>query len=164
MRNTTRLKSESALFLLVLAAILIVANVRSDTSRAKLFSLSTGSKRLASSLKDQMEIRAYFSKDLPTPFNALPRYVRDLLTEYRDASGGKITLRIIEPATDKEKQEAEADGIDKVQDQRLEQDSFKIQEDYRGLSFHYLGNTKQLKHIDTTEGLEYTITQMIKEL
>ena len=37
-----------------------------------------------------MEITAYFSPDLPPPHNATERYVRDLLTEYRDASKGKI--------------------------------------------------------------------------
>jgi ABC-type uncharacterized transport system involved in gliding motility auxiliary subunit len=109
MRKQTRLRSESALFLLVIGAILVVLNVlgvfgvnlRADTTSAKLFSLSKGSARLASSLTDQMEIRAYFSKDLPPPYNSLERYVRDLLTEYRDASHGKIRLRMIEPQTDK---------------------------------------------------------------
>jgi ABC-type uncharacterized transport system involved in gliding motility auxiliary subunit len=172
MRKQTRLSSESALFLLVLGAILVLLNVlgvfgvnlRADTTDAKLFSLSQGSGRLTSGLKDQLEIRAYFSKDLPPPYNSLSRYVRDLLTEYRDASHGKITLRMIEPKTDEEKQAAERDGIDRMQDQKLEADSFSVQEGYRGIAFHYLGDTKALKHVDSTEGLEYSITQMIKQL
>ena len=172
MRKQTRIRSESTLFLLVLGAILVLLNVlgvfgvnlRADTTKAKLFSLSPGSRHLAAGLKDQMEIRAYFSKELPPPYNALERYVRDLLTEYRDASHGKISVRIIEPQSDEEKQKAEQDGVDRMQDQKLEADSFKIQEGYRGLSFHYLGNTKSIRHVDSTEGLEYSITQLIKEL
>jgi ABC-type uncharacterized transport system involved in gliding motility auxiliary subunit len=172
MRKQTRLASESALFLLVLGAILVLlnllgvfgVNLRADATDTKVFSLSQGSKRLASSLDDQMEIRAYFSAELPPPFNAMGRYVRDLLAEYRDASGGKIVLRVISPKTDEEKQAAERDGVTRVADQKLESDSFSVQEGYRGISFHYLGETKALARVDTTEGLEYSITQTIKEL
>ena len=53
MRKQTKLRSESALFLLVIGAILVVLNVlgvfgvnlRADTTDAKLFSLSKGSRR-----------------------------------------------------------------------------------------------------------------------
>jgi ABC-type uncharacterized transport system involved in gliding motility auxiliary subunit len=172
MRRQTRLSSESALFLLVLGAILVLVNVlgffgmklRSDTTGANVFSLSTGSKRLATSLEDTMEIRAYFSAELPPPFNAMGRYVRDLLSEYRDASGGKIVVRFIDPKNDEQKQAAERDGVDRVSDQKLEADSFSVQEGYRGISFHYLGDTKSIRRVDTTEGLEYEITQSIKQL
>ncbi len=168
----TRLRSESALFLLVFGAILVLVNVlgafgvgvHADTTSAHVFSLSKGSRRLASGLKDEMEIVAYFSKDLPPPYNALERYVRDLLAEYRDASHGKITLRIVEPQTDEQKQAAERDGIDRMQDQKLESDSFSVHEGYRGVAFHYLGDVKALKHIDTAEGLEYSVTQILKEM
>ena len=172
MRRQTRLASESALFLLVLGAILVLVNVlgffglklRSDATEASVFSLSKGSKRLAGSLDDTMEIRAYFSSELPPPFNAMGRYVRDLLTEYRDSSGGKIVVRFVDPKTDEDKQAAERDGIDRVSDQKLEADSFSVQEGYRGISFHYLGDTKSIRRVDTTEGLEYEITQTLKQL
>ena len=132
-RTQTRLARESALFLLVLGASLVLlnllgffgVNLRADATSAELFSLSKGSKRLAGALQDQMEIRAYFSKDLPPPYNAMGRYIRDLLTEYRDASHGKITLRMIEPQTDEDKQAAEHDGVDTVKNsgQSFAQDS-----------------------------------------
>jgi ABC-type uncharacterized transport system involved in gliding motility auxiliary subunit len=172
MRSQTRLASESALFLIVLGASLVLLNMlgafglnlRADTTDAQTFSLSPGSKRLSASLDDQLEIRMYFSKDLPPPYNAMGRYVRDLLAEYRDASGGKITLRVIEPESDEQKQAAERDGVDRMSDQKLEADSFSVHEGYRGISFHYLGDSKAIKHIDTTDGLEYEITQTLKQM
>ncbi|MDH5672119.1 MAG: GldG family protein [Myxococcales bacterium] len=167
-----RMASESALFLVVLGAIVVVlnllgflgVNLRADATENRLFSLSSGSKRLAASLDDQMEIRAYFSAELPPPYNAMGRYVRDLLSEYRDASKGKITVSFIAPESDEEKQDAERDGIQKVADQKLEADSFSVYEGYRGISFHYLGDTKAIGRVDTTAGLEYEITQLIKQL
>src|SRR5690349_20583037 len=100
MRRQTRLASESLVFLVVLGAIAILVNVlgvfgvnlRYDATSAGVFSLAPGSKRLAGSLDDQLEIRAYFSEELPAPYNAMPRYVRDLLSEYANASKGKITV------------------------------------------------------------------------
>jgi ABC-type uncharacterized transport system involved in gliding motility auxiliary subunit len=171
-RSRARLAGESAIFLLVVGAGLVLLNVlgvlgasaRVDTTESNAFSLSDGSKRLAKGLEDQMEIRAYFSEELPPPYNAMGRYVRDLLTEYRDASGGKVTLKLISPKTEEEKKAAEADGVMRVADQKLEADSFGVQEGYRGISFHYMGDTKAIPRVDTTAGLEYEVTQLIKQM
>ena len=157
------------MFLLVLGAGLVLVNVlgtlganaRIDTTEAKAFSLSPGSKKLAKSLEDQMEIRAYFSEELPPPYNAMGTYVRDLLSEYRDASGGKVTLKLVSPKTEEEKKAAEADGVMRVADQKLEADSFGVQEGYRGIAFSYMGDTKAIPRVDNTAGLEYEITQTI---
>ena len=171
-RTRARLAGESAMFLLVLGAGLVLlnvlgflgANARVDTTEAKAFSLSAGSKKLAKSLDDQMEIRAYFSEQLPPPYNAMGTYVRDLLAEYRDASGGKITLKLISPKTDEEKQDAEKDGVQRTADQKIEADSIEVQEGYRGIAFSYMGDTKAIPRIDNTAGLEYEITQTIKQM
>src|SRR3972149_4288593 len=98
-KTKTRLAGESAIFLLALAGAIVLLNLlgvlglnlRVDATESNTFSLSSGSKKLARGLEDQMEIRAYFSEELPPPFNALGRYVRAILAEYRDASGGKGT-------------------------------------------------------------------------
>jgi ABC-type uncharacterized transport system involved in gliding motility auxiliary subunit len=170
-KTQSRIAGESTAFLLVLAAIVVLVNAlgfflhaRYDTTERQAFSLSSGSLRLAASLGDRMEIRAYFSEDLPPPHNASERYVRDLLAEYRDASGGKIRVTIVHPAKDEQKQAAERDGVQRVQDQKLESDSFSVHEGFRGVSFHYLGDSKAIPRIDTLEGLEYEISQKIKEL
>jgi len=170
-KNQARASGQSATFLILLGGIFVLLNVlglffnlRSDWTKRELFSLSKGSMHLASSLKDRMEIVAYFSPDLPPPHNATERYVRDLLTEYKDASKGKISLRFVHPAKDEDKQAAERDGIHRVQDQKLEQDSFSVHEGYRGVAFRYLGDTRAIAQVDDTDGLEYEITQIIKEL
>jgi ABC-2 type transport system permease protein len=170
-KKQARAASESTLFLVVLGGILLLLNVlgvffnlRVDTTGKQLFSLAEGSRRVASSLEDRMEIRAYFSADLPPPHNATERYVRDMLSEYRDASKGKITVRFIRPVEDDQKAEAEREGVVRVQDQQLEQDSFAVIEGYRGIAISYLGENKSLPRIDSTAGLEYEITQAIKEL
>lgn len=170
-KNQARASGQSAAFLLLLGGIVVVLNVlgvfvhlRSDWTDRELFSLSNGSKRLVSSLDDRMEIVAYFSPDLPPPHNATERYVRDLLTEYKDASKGNVSLKFVHPSTDEEKQHAETDGVKRVQDQKLESDSFSVYEGFRGVAFKYHGDTRAIPVITGTDGLEYEITQIIKEL
>jgi ABC-type uncharacterized transport system involved in gliding motility auxiliary subunit len=157
--------------LLVIVAVAAAVNLlslfinpRFDLTHADLFSLSNGSKRLAAHLEDQLEVRAYFSADLPPPHNATERYVRDLLSEYETASKGKIRVRYIHPATDEEKQEAERDGVVRTEDPSIEDDGYSVKEGFRGLAFHYLGETKAIAKVDGTAGLEYQITQTIKEM
>src|ERR1700755_2811684 len=167
----SRAKSASATLLVLVGGILILVNVlglfihpRIDSTDRKLFSLSSGSKHLVENLKDRMEITAYFSSDLPPPHNATERYVRDLLLEYKDASKGKIALKVVHPEKDEEKQAAEKDNVSRVQDQKLEADSFSVHEGYRGISFRYLGDSRAIAQVDDTDGLEYEITQIIKEM
>lgn len=170
-KTQARAANQSTALLLLLGGIFVLLNVlglffnlRGDWTEKRLFSLSQGSKHLASTLKDRMEIVGYFSADLPPPHNATERYVRDLLTEYKDSSHGKIALRFIHPEKDDEKQAAERDGIHRVQDQKLESDSFSVHEGFRGIAFKYLGDTRAIAQVDDTDGLEYEITQIIKEL
>jgi ABC-type uncharacterized transport system involved in gliding motility auxiliary subunit len=170
-KNQARLSGQSATFLLLLGGIAVVlnvlgvfVNVRSDWTDRELFSLSNGSKRLVSALDDRMEIVAYFSPDLPPPHNATERYVRDLLTEYKDASKGNVSLAFVHPTKDEEKQAAERDGVKRVQDQKLEADSFSVYEGFRGVAFKYKGDTRAIPMITGTDGLEYEITQIIKEM
>lgn len=170
-KKQAKAASESTLFLGLLGAIVVAVNVlgvfshgRIDATDNQLFSLSQGSINLVGRLEDRLEIRAYFSKDLPPPHNSTERYLRDLLTEYRDASRGRLSYRFISPEDDDSREDAERDGIVRAQDQVLKADSFSVQEGYRGLSFHYLGDTRALPRIDSTAGLEYEITQAIKEL
>lgn len=166
-----RVRSESIAFIGIVAGILVLVNIlssffslRFDVTKKDLFSLSEGSEELVAGLDDRMEIRAYFTEDLPAPHNATERYVRDLLAEYEAASDGNLEVRFIHPDSEEEKEQAREDNIPKVSDPSYQGDTFSVKEGYRGLAFHYLGETKTIPTISSTEGLEYQITRTIKEL
>jgi ABC-2 type transport system permease protein len=170
-RKHARAARESYGYLLAVGGILVLLNVlsvfffvRLDLTHKRLFSLSDGSKKLAGRLSDQMEITAYFTDNLPPPFNATERYVRDLLEEYESASRGKIRVRHVNPDTDEKMQAAEQDGIRKVSHQVVENDGVNMREGYRGLVFKYLGETKTIPVVEDTAGLEYAISQNLKQM
>ncbi|MGF1469485.1 MAG: GldG family protein [Sandaracinaceae bacterium] len=161
--------AESILFLVIVAAVLVLANVfayfqfaRLDVTSARRHSLSQGSRNLVSNLEETMEIRAYFTADLPPPFNATEQYVRNLLQEYAAASGGKIRLRIIDPDTQDEREEAEEDGVQEVSHQDFQNDSISIKTGYRGIALSYLGQVETIPVVRDTQGLEYELTQKIR--
>ncbi|MCA9602919.1 MAG: GldG family protein, partial [Myxococcales bacterium] len=137
---------------------------RFDATKNELFSLSSGSKRLAGSLSDKLEITAYFTADLPPPFNATERYVRDILAEYQAASKGKIKVSFINPDTDAEKEQAQKDGVSAVKHQVIENDGVSVKEGFRGLVMRYLDREEIVPVIENTEGLEYLLTSRIKQL
>ncbi|MEM9071675.1 MAG: Gldg family protein [Myxococcota bacterium] len=137
---------------------------RWDVTDNRLWSLSDGSRDLVADLDDRMEIRAYFTENLPPPFNATEQYVRDILSEYEAASGGNVVVRFISPEEDEDREAAEADGIQAVPHQKIENDAVSVVEGYRGLAIEYLGETKTIPVIQDQSGLEYTITMAIKEM
>jgi ABC-2 type transport system permease protein len=169
MNKRTRAATQSIALIGVLAAIVVLLNVlgifffgRADVTKNRLFSLSEGSKRAVEKLEDTLEISAYFTKDLPPPFNATERYVRDLLDEYQAASDGKLKVRFVNPDTDETRQEAEAAGVTKVAHQKIENDAVQVVEGYRGIVFNYLGERRAIPSIGGTAGLEYDITESIR--
>jgi ABC-2 type transport system permease protein len=163
--------AESIGFLAVVVAALVLLNIfvyffpwRGDLTAARLYSLSQGSERLVGNLDETMEITAYFTADLPEPFNATEQYVRNLLQEYAAASNGKIQVRFVNPDDEDEREAAEADGVREVQHQVFENDGVSVRSGYRGLVIRYKGDREVLAVIQDTQGLEYAITQAIRKL
>ncbi len=167
-----RQQAESLGFLAITAGVLIALNVlgvflftRLDATRNRAYSLASGSRRAVSELDETLTVTAYFSADLPAPFNATERYVRDILDEYQSASSGHMRVRFVSPDEDDEREEAERMGVQLVQHQHIENDAVSVVEGYRGVVFEYLGNREVIPVIQPdTEGLEYEITTTIREL
>lgn len=167
-----RQRAESLGFLAITAGILVALNflgvvlfTRIDATRNRAYSLASGSRRVVSELDETLTVTAYFTDDLPAPFNATERYVRDILDEYESASDGHMIVRFVSPDTDDEREEAERAGVTEVQHQHIENDSVSVVTGYRGIVFEYLGNRQAIPVVQPdTEGLEYSITMAIKQL
>jgi gliding-associated putative ABC transporter substrate-binding component GldG len=166
-----RQEAESLGFLAIAAGVIIALNVlgvffffRADTTANRAFSLSEGSRRVVRQLDETLTVTAYFSADLPPPFNSTERYVRDILAEY-EAAGSNVEVRFVSPDTDDERDEANDRGVQLVQHQNIENNAVSVVEGYRGIVFEYLGERQTIPVIQPdTQGLEYEITMAIKRL
>jgi ABC-2 type transport system permease protein len=82
-----------------------LSGVRLDLTEQNEYSLSPVTRDLISNLQEPLLVRGYFSeKTHPLLAPLVPR-IRDMLREYEIASNGKMTVEIIDPLQDPEKEE-----------------------------------------------------------
>jgi len=172
MRTRTRLRSESAIFLVVLFGILIMVNIlsvrffaRADLTENGLFTLSRASASLMERLEDRLVVKAYFTKNLPGGYASLERHVRDLLEEYAQHSGGKMSVEFLDPEGDElEEETAKNLGIQKMPNPDIEKDQATIKDGYRGIAFSYGPRTEVIAAVESPVGLEYQVTTVLKKV
>lgn len=99
-----------------LLVIVVVANVlgnfyylRIDLTEEKRYTLSETSKKLSKELKEKCYFRLYLDGDMSARFKNLRNEIRDVAYEFRELSGRKIEIEIIDPFEGK--QLSEVSGI-----------------------------------------------------
>ena len=132
---------------------------RIDCTRNGLFTLSDASKQLMQSLDDKVTVKAYFTEDLPAPYNNNRRVLLDQLNEYRAYARGNLQFEFIDPSGEKAEQEAQQQGIAPVQVQVVKEDKFEVKRAYMGMVFLYEDRKEVLPVIQNTGNLEYEISR-----
>ncbi|MBI4547625.1 MAG: Gldg family protein [Ignavibacteriae bacterium] len=157
---------------LLIFAIIVLVNIiavqffsRVDLTSDKIYTLSGASKNLVKSLDDKFLVKAYFTSDLPAPYNNNRRYLQDQLDEYRAYAGGNFQYEFIDPGKKEEiEQEAQRYGIPPVQVQVLKEDKLQIEKAYMGLVFLYGDKQERVPVVQSTSNLEYEISSALKKL
>jgi len=154
------------------ALIIILINVlsnwvffRLDLTKNHAYSLSPASRKLVRDLSDPVIVKAYFTPDLPPPYNVYERYVRDLLVEYRAASHGNVRFEFVlpNPPADFEKKAAEA-GLLPIQFEEMGSDQLQIRRGYMGLVLFHRDKSETLPVLKDVQQLEYDITSRIAKM
>jgi ABC-type uncharacterized transport system involved in gliding motility auxiliary subunit len=176
MERKARAAAETGVYLLVVAAVLVVANIlsfsaykRFDVTKNERFTLSRGSARLVrEELKQPMQVDVYVTRGLPK-FDVFVQDLIDLMSEYERASNGKFKYAIIEPKNDEQRAAAKEAGLQEIQGvegSETGQDSATITRGYMGIAFKY-GSEKEAIPVlspDQSQGLEFWITNKIREI
>lgn len=171
-KKTESRRRQAIISVLLVAGILVVLNIialqvffRCDLTPNKIYTLSEASKSIVSKLDDKLVVKAYFTENLPAPYNNNRRYLQELLDDYRNASNGKISYEIISPSDQDElKKEAQKYGIQPVQVQSEKNDRAEALIAYMGMVLLYGGKQEAMPVIGSTENLEYDITGVINRL
>lgn len=167
-------KTRSFVTGLILAlALLLLLNLvssffyyRIDLSKGKIHTLSKASRNLVHNLKDNLVIKVYLSDNLPPEYNALARYAKDLLAEYKQAGGRHVRYEFVSRTNeDAFRSQAARDNIFAQRTMILENDRQTVRDIYMGMAFEYKGNRKSLNLSKDIEGrLEYEITSLLRRL
>jgi len=175
MERKQRAATESGALLLIIAGILVAVNALSalggykrwDTTKSERYTLSKGSGNLLRSMKQTMKVDAYVTKGLPK-LDAFVRDLRDLLQEYKDASGGKFEYQIIEAKDEEQKKAAKDAGL---QEQPFgeasdTEEKAAVTQGFMGIVFKYGSEKDAIKFLppERSDGLEFWITNKVREI
>ena len=176
MERKTRAATFSGIFLLVVAGIVVLANVlsfgaykRFDVTKSERFTLSQGSARLVrEGLKQDLQIDVYVTRGLPK-YEAFIQDLTDLLDEYERAGGGKVKYTVIEPKTEEERQAAKDAGLQEAMfgdPSATGEEQATISRGYMGMVFKYGSEKDQIPILspEAAQGLEFWITNKIREV
>jgi ABC-2 type transport system permease protein len=174
----------SALLVLNLLVVNVWAyplhGMRLDLTQNREYTLSQTTRDLLANLQEPLLIRGYFSAKTHPLLAPLVPTIRDMLEEYRIASGGKVQVEIVDPARDPEK-EAEAYqtyGIQPTPFQVAERYESSVINSYFDLLIRYGDQYEILGFDDLIEieprrtslpdvglrNLEYDLTRSIKKV
>lgn len=166
-------KTDLSVSVILIIGIFIAVNFlsyqifhRFDLTQNKVYSISQVSKKTVSELDDVVNIKAYFSKDLPNQLLSLKQEVADILDEYQAFSNGKIRVEFIDPGTDeKMQQELYMIGIPQLTFDVYEKDKIQQMRGYLGIAISYGDNVEAIPAIKRdTSDLEYQLTTAIKKV
>nr|WP_320193837.1 Gldg family protein [uncultured Desulfobacter sp.] len=161
------------------AVVIVLLNVaglslffRFDLTANRIYFLSDASKQAVSTLSEPLNIKVFFSKNLPAPHNNTERYLRDLLTEYAAQAGRyfNFTFYNVSQETDmgdqanQNREMARDYGISPVQIRVMENDELKFKNAYMGLVILHGDLIEKIPAITSTDGLEYQLTGAIRKL
>ena len=158
-------------FLAFLLALIIAASInllgtrfysRLDLTENKIYTVSKSTKGLLERLDDVVNIKVYFSKDLPPYLATLDREVKDLLDEYRARGGSKLQVEFVDPAADPAtEQSLRTMGIPKVQLNIIQKDKAEVTGAYLGIAVQYEDKTEVIPVVQNINNLEYDLTAAI---
>ncbi len=169
--NTKSPKTQALFRVGITLAILILLNIvsvrlfgRLDITKNGVYTLSDASKQSMRTLDDRITIKAYFTEDLPAPYNMNRRSLLDQLNEYKAYSKGNLQFEFIDPSGEKGEQDAQQQGIQPVQVQVVKEDKFEVKRAYMGMVILFEDKKEVIPVIQNTSTLEYDITSTIKRL
>ncbi|MEK6755431.1 MAG: Gldg family protein [Bacteroidota bacterium] len=164
-------RTQNIVRIALILGILVVLNIisirlfgRLDLTSQKVYTLSDASKNLVGSLDDRVTVKAYFTEDLPAPYNNNRRSALDILNEYKAYAKGNLQYEFISPQGEKGEQDAQQQGIAPVQVQVVNEDKLEIKRGYLGLVMLYEDRKEVLPVVQNLSSLEYDISSALKRL
>lgn len=169
MKSRTTLGANSLLMVAIVLAVLVVVNlalrdrfVRFDMTENRQYTLSESTKKILRGLDDVVNVKVYFSKDLPTYLVTLTREVEDLLAEYQAYGEEDLLVEWEDPAANPDtEQRCRVLGIPQVQLQIFEKDKAQVTNAYLGVAVLYEDRSEVIPVVQNVANMEYDLTAAI---
>jgi len=161
--------ANSILMIGIVLAVIVVVNLlaqghfaRIDLTEDGIYTLSRSTKDMLRGLDDVVNVKVYFSKDLPTYLVTLNQQVKDMLDEYQAFGDENLLVEWEDPADDPEtEQRCRVLGVPQVQLQIFEKDKAQVTNAYLGIAVLYEDRSEVIPVVQGIENLEYDLTSAI---
>ncbi len=159
--------SDFALFIL----LLILANVASrraflrfDLTRQGSYSLSAASVQTVGTLTEPLAVKVFFSDNLPSPYNGVAQYVRDILVEYKGKANRNFSYTFFDMDKPENQKIAGGYGLHQVQIREVKNNEVGFKQAWMGLAISYGDSIEVMDSITTSDGFEYKLTTKIAKM
>ncbi len=171
--------------IILLATVSSFVRLRLDLTEDKRFTLSDPSRRVLSGIKNDVFVQVCLDGEMPIPLKKLKRSVREMLDEFRIASGKKIDYEFINPSEGRDAKQRQASyqslinkGLNPINIQAGDAEGGSTQKiifpgmliNCNGVEVpvNFLKNNPSLSYeqniLHSVEGLEYELIQNIATL
>lgn len=160
-------KSDFALFVILLVLANIVgrnAFIRLDLTEPKSYSISKSTKQIIKTLEEPLSIKVFFDDNLPAPYNNYAQYIKDLLEEYKGASGKNFSVSYMDMKKEANLNLASEFGLQQIQIQEVKNNEVGFKQVYMGMVFTYGDAVEKLDAVTSIDGLEYKVTSTISKM
>jgi ABC-2 type transport system permease protein len=157
---------------LTLVAIAVVANLfgkyipgRVDLTAERLYTMSSGTKRILGDLNDVVTITFFSSSELPAQVRILERDVSDVLRDFERYSRGNVQVIRKHPERSEEAtQEARQLGIQPVQFNVVRREELQLKQGWLGLAIQYADESEVIPFVGDSRTLEYQLAANVWRL
>ncbi len=168
--------------IILVAAVCSMLRVRIDLTEDKRYTLSPPTLKILDDIENDIYVEVFLDGEMPVPLKRLKRSVKEMLDEFRIASGRKISYAFINPAAMKDAEQRENQytalynkGLNPVNIQAGDEEGGKTQKlifpgmilNYNGIEVpvNFLKNNQSVSYeqniLHSIEGLEYEMIQTI---
>ncbi len=134
---------------------------RLDMSRNGIYTLSRTSKDIMAALPEPLSMEYWVSGLLASRY-PFPSQIEDLLGEYATWSRGKVSFRVVDPAS--RRITPESLGLQARQVQTIDRDQVNLATVYSGIVLRYLDRAVTLPFVADLTTLEYDVSSRIRSL
>ncbi len=160
-----------------ISIVLIIANLiafnmlssrlfgRIDLTENNMYTLSDVTKTTLANLEEPLTIKAYFTRDLPPPYNNIARFVEDQLSEMKAIGRGNFRYEFHDPSDEEElKKDAEKFRLEPIQVNEMKADKVEFKLAYLGMVLLYEDRQEVIPAIQSLQQLEYEILTKVKRI
>ncbi len=155
------------LFIVAVVLLNLVASrafFRIDLTESKSYSLSSSSKEVVKNLEEPLNVKVFFSANLPSPYSNVEQYVKDILAEYGNSANKNFNCEFFDMEDYDNQRIARGYGLNQIQIRELKNNEVGLKNVFMGIVISYADQIEKIDGISSSDGLEYKITSAIGKI